>query len=133
MSWFHPEYARCFGDEPYKDVMQLSASQSVLDSRMSAANLKMRLGQYSENGFLPVSLDGQFSLRRIGVRPRVKRCPSCGSIIYSRRHGQCGVCERVLPESVLFNNVEAQRVDALLRTERQQHKAWLTRIEASGQ
>jgi hypothetical protein len=100
---------------------------------MSAANLKIQWGQYSENGFLPVLLDGQFSLRRIGVRPRTKRCPSCGSIIDSRRHNQCGVCEQVLPERVLFNSVEAQRVDALLRRERQRHKAWLMRIQASGQ
>ena len=100
---------------------------------MSAANLKIQWGQYSENGFPPVSLDGQFSLRRIGVRPRTRRCPSCGSIIYSRRLSQCGVCEEVLPEKVMFNSVEAQRVDALLRTERQRHKAWLTRIQANGQ
>jgi hypothetical protein len=100
---------------------------------MSATKLKIQWGQYSGNGFFPVSLDGQFSLRRIGVRPRTKRCPSCGSIIYSRRHSQCGVCEQVLPDGVLFNSVEAQRVDALLRTERKHHKAWLTRIQANGQ
>jgi len=99
---------------------------------MSATNLKIQWGHYNENGFLPVFIDGQFSLRRIGVRPRAKRCPSCGSIIYSRRQSQCGVCEEVLPEKVMFNSVEAQRVDALLRTERQRHKAWLTRIQATG-
>jgi len=98
---------------------------------MSAANLKIQWGQYSENGFLPISLDGQFSLRRIGVRPRAKHCPSCGSIIYCRRHNHCGVCEQVLPTRVLFNSVEAQRVDALLKMERQQHKAWLMRIQAN--
>ena len=99
---------------------------------MSAANLKIQWGQYSGNGFFPVPLDGQFSLRRIGVKPRAKRCPSCGSIIYSRRLSQCGVCEEVLPEKVMFNSIEAQRVDALLRMERQRHKAWLTRIQATG-
>src|SRR2546427_12742374 len=99
---------------------------------MSGANLKIRWGQYSENGFFPVSLNAQFSLGRIGARPRAKRCPSCGSIIYSRRHNQCGVCEQALPARVLFNSLEAQRVDALLRTERQRHKNWLMRIQASG-
>src|SRR6185295_19427857 len=72
----------------YKNVMQLLGISGVLDNRMSAANLKIQWGQYNENGFLPISLDGQFSLRRIEVRPRAKRCPSCGSIIYSRRHNQ---------------------------------------------
>jgi hypothetical protein len=100
---------------------------------MSATNLKIRWGQYSANGFLPVSLDGQFSLRRIDGKPRAKRCPSCGSIIYSRRRNQCGVCEQALPEQALFNSVEAQRVDALLKMERERHKAWLTRIDANGQ
>jgi hypothetical protein len=34
---------------------------------------------------------------------------------------------------VMFNSVEAQRVDALLRTERQRHKAWLMRNQANVQ
>src|SRR5258706_3176895 len=100
-----------FGDERYQNVMQLLGIPGLLDIRMSATNLKIQWGQYSESGFLPVSIDGQFSLGRIGVRQRAKRCPSCGSIIYSRRHSQCGVCEQVLPERMLFNSVEAQKVD----------------------
>src|SRR2546428_9935460 len=76
-----------------------------------------------------VSFDGQFLSSRIGVCLREQRCPSCNSVVYSRRHSRCGVCEGVLPGSLLFTSEEAERVDALLRTERQRHRAWLRRVE----
>ena len=96
---------------------------------MSALKLTLRLGRIGRNKSLPVFLGDQFLSRRIGVGPRSERCPSCNSIIYSRRHDRCGVCERILPERFLFNSTEVEKVDALLKTERQRHKAWLMRIE----
>ncbi len=42
---------------------------------------------------------------------------------------RCGVCEQVLPERLQFSSAEAEKVDVLLRTERQRHKAWVMRIE----
>jgi len=96
---------------------------------MSASKLTLRLSRIGRSKSLPVFLGDQFLLRRIGVGPRSERCPSCNSIIYSRRHDRCGVCERILPESFLFNSTEVEKVDALLEIERQRHKAWLMRIE----
>ena len=75
------------------------------------------------------SRPGQLLLQRLGVAPRHERCPFCDSIIYSRRHSQCGVCEQELPASVRFSGVEAAKVDRLLETERRRHRAWLLRIE----
>jgi hypothetical protein len=76
-----------------------------------------------------VPLEEGFLSSRIGVPLREHRCPSCNSIVYTRRHGRCGVCERVLPENLLFTNDEAETIDTLLRNERQRHRAWLVRAE----
>lgn len=100
---------------------------------MSATKLTFGRSEDSRSEFLPISHGDQFLLRRIGVEPREQRCPYCNSLIYARRHSQCGVCEQVLPPSFLFNNDETQKVERLLRTERQRHKAWLIRNQASGQ
>src|SRR2546422_9919965 len=100
---------------------------------MSAATLTSGLRDTGRNESFPVFHGDQFLLRRIGVEPRHERCPSCDSIIYSRRHSRCGVCEQVLPASFLFSCAEAQRVDRLLKTERQRHRAWLMRTQASEQ
>ncbi len=70
-------------------------------------------------------------LVRVGVTPGERRCPSCNSLVYSRRHKRCGVCGQALPASCLFSPDEAERVDALLRTERQRHRAWLKKAEAA--
>src|SRR2546427_6646773 len=65
---------------------------------MSASTLRSRLSQSTQNASFSFLPGDQFLLRRIGVKPRDERCPSCNSIIYSRRHDRCGVCERMLPE-----------------------------------
>lgn len=94
---------------------------------MSATKLTFGRGEDSGIQFLPISHGDQFLLRRLGVEPREQRCPHCNSLIYTRRHRRCGVCEQVLPADFLLSGVEAQRVDILLRTERQRHRAWLNR------
>jgi len=100
-------------------------SETMTD--MSAATLTSRRSKNSRNESYSAFHGDQFLLRRIGVEPLNERCPSCDSIIYSRRHSRCGVCEQVLPTSLLFSSAEAHRVDRLLKTERQQHRAWLNR------
>jgi len=94
---------------------------------MSAATLTSRWSRNSRDESYSAFHGDQFLLRRIGVEPRHEPCPSCDSIIYSRRHNRCGVCEQVLPARFLFSCAEAQRVDDLLRAERQRHRAWLMR------
>jgi len=79
----------------------------------------------------PVSFNGDILSSRLGVRLREQHCPSCNSVVYTRRHNRCGVCERVLPTNLLFNGPEIEKVNVLLRTERQRHRAWLKRIENS--
>src|SRR5438552_7719669 len=59
------------------------------------------------------------------------KCPHCGSIIYSRRHRLCGVCDRQLPGEFLFSAQEAERIEALLRAERVRHRRWLSRMTAA--
>jgi len=100
---------------------------------MSATKLTIERGEDSEIQFLPISHGDQYLLRRLGVEPREQRCPHCSSLVYTRRHRQCGVCEQVLPPSFLLSGVEAQRVDKLLRTERKRHRAWLMRDQDNGQ
>jgi hypothetical protein len=67
---------------------------------------------------------------RVGVEPSERRCPFCNSIVYTRRHKRCGACDGVLPDSCLFSSAEAEKVDALLRTERQRHRDWLRKAAA---
>src|SRR3954467_3379798 len=71
---------------------------------------------------------------RCDVSPRLKsadrdcRCPSCGSIVYSRRHEICSVCGEHLPESCRFTQREARRIESLFETERARHRGWLRKL-----
>src|SRR5439155_19320962 len=96
---------------------------------MNAVTLTVQGSEQGRREMSPVSLDGDILSSRLGIRLIEKRCPSCDSIIYSRRHNRCGVCERILPVNFLFTSDEAEKVDVLLRTERERHRAWLTRVE----
>jgi hypothetical protein len=61
----------------------------------------------------------------ITVKSREPHCPSCDSIVYSRRHRLCGVCGCALPEHCRFTATESESVEMLLRIEGQRHRAWL--------
>ncbi|PYM14340.1 MAG: hypothetical protein DME18_06960 [Verrucomicrobia bacterium] len=63
------------------------------------------------------------------MQPQAHRCPYCDSIVYSRRHSRCGVCAQVLPEECLFTVSEAEKVEKLVKTELQRHRAWLKKKE----
>ena len=96
---------------------------------MSATNLNVQW-----NDFAPFQVD-LLSSHTVGSRIRIEpgshRCPSCGSIVYCRRHRLCGVCGQVLPEECLFTASEARDVEMIVSAERQAHKAWLKRAVAN--
>ena len=85
--------------------------------------IRINEGGTSETG--ADSFDVQVLSTRIGVKLREQRCPLCNSVVYTRRHNRCGVCEQELPENFLFSRAEAEKVEALLKSEQQQHKLWL--------
>jgi len=97
---------------------------------MNAEMPTIRWSKQNPSSPNPVAFDGPFLSSRIGVRLREQRCPSCNSVVYTRRHNRCGVCEQALPASVLFTSDEAEKVDSLLSAERQRHRAWLKRVGA---
>ena len=96
---------------------------------MKAATLTVRGTEQGRPKMRPVSFDGDILSSRLGICLSEKRCPSCNSLVYTRRHSRCGVCEQVLPESFRFTGAEAEKIDILLRTERKRHRAWLTKVE----
>ena len=70
-------------------------------------------------------------VRQISPRGRPVRCPSCQTIVYTRRHRLCAVCSEPLPHELLFTIAEADRIEGLLREERDRHKKWMERHGAS--
>jgi hypothetical protein len=97
---------------------------------MNAATLRSRWTDCDRNQDLPGPLSIQNPFFQIRVKPRKRHCPSCDSIVYSRRHRLCGVCGRLLPEDCLFTAREAENVETLLKTERQRHRAWMKKAMA---
>jgi hypothetical protein len=100
----------------------------MTEENMSASTLNFRWSECDRNQ--PVAPGGQKQYFGIRVKPRARHCPSCDSIVYSRRHSSCGVCGEVLPEDCLFSATEAESVEMLLKAERQRHRAWLKRTTA---
>ena len=95
---------------------------------MSAAYLELVWDSQQDlsNFSVPVALGPTSPLvRQVSTRRAPAICPECKSIVYSRRHRLCGVCNQPLPEHLLFTGSEAQRVTRLLEQERQQHRHWL--------
>ncbi len=97
---------------------------------MSAETLSIRWTDYDRNQTLPVLFGSRDSFVSIGVEPQERHCPSCDSIVYSRRHRFCGVCGQALPADCRFTAREAESVEMLLKTERQRHRAWLKKTTA---
>ena len=121
-----------FVAEHCKNVMKQFITDCVLMTVeiMSAATLSIRWTDSDRNQSLPVLFGIQNSFVSVGVKPRERHCPSCDSIVYSRRHRLCGVCGRALPKDCLFTATEAENVEILLRIERQRHRAWLKKTTA---
>ena len=87
-------------------------------------------------GATPVSIDWRepacdeaaisLGLVRQIAEPRSDlRCPGCRGVIYTRRHKLCGVCGEELPGELLFSESQALRIEGLLKSEREQHRAWM--------
>jgi hypothetical protein len=98
---------------------------------MSATKLNVRWMEAATGEKLPIHTDRSDLFTRLGVEPAERRCPSCNSLVYTRRHKVCGACGRTLPESCLFTSDEAERIDQLLRRERQRHRQWLKKVAAA--
>ena len=58
-------------------------------------------------------------------------CPTCDSIIYSRRNKHCGVCGQDLPVELLFNAIELQRIEGIIESEKLRHRKWMSRANAA--
>src|SRR5688572_14616622 len=97
---------------------------------MSVTKLKVEWRESGNGQPGPASTGQSVPLVRVGVTPGERRCPSCNSLVYSRRHKRCGACGQTLPTSCLFSADEAERVDALLKLERERHRVWLKRAAA---
>src|SRR6266567_1749892 len=117
--------------EDYTNLMQQVVPRSVVNGveTMTKATSNFQWADLIKGQARPFVSDGMNLFCRIGVQARECRCPACDSIVYSRRHNRCGVCEEVLPATCLFSNEEADKIQALLRTERQRHRTWCVRIE----
>jgi hypothetical protein len=65
--------------------------------------------------------------REVGSGLPDRRCPRCGSIIYTRRHKLCGVCASPLPGEFLFSAAEISRVERMLDEDKRKHRQWVAR------
>lgn len=101
---------------------------------MNALRLNVRWIEVEAGQPFPIAtpVSGAPSLTRLGVAPTTRRCPHCNSVVYSRRHEQCGACEQPLPASCRFSQEEAEHVVALFQWEREQHRNWLKRTSGCG-
>lgn len=50
------------------------------------------------------------------------KCPHCGSVIYSRKNKLCGVCERPLPEELLFSDAVVEKINQEIQEIHRQRK-----------
>jgi acetyl-CoA carboxylase beta subunit len=66
--------------------------------------------------------------RQIVATKSVSKCPSCESIIYSRKNKICGVCAEALPDELLFTADERERVEELIEREKMRHHWWRARM-----
>jgi predicted nucleic acid-binding Zn ribbon protein len=113
--------------------MQLFSDFGVLVRKeyMSATRLNVRWMEPETGQSLPGADSPPGLLVRVGVEPNERRCPVCDSIVYTRRHKWCGACGEALPASCLFTPDEAEKVNALLRRERQRHRDWIKKTQAA--
>lgn len=97
---------------------------------MSAIKLNVQWLEFVNSQTVAVASVHPAKLARLGVEPEAHRCPGCNSPVYSRRLKVCGVCGDELPREIRFTLDEAERIDHLLKTERERHRRWLRRSAA---
>ena len=113
--------------------MQLTSCSGVFPTIeiMSMTKLHVQWLDFVKEQPVSVPMVHSGLLARFGVERTEHRCPSCNSPVYSRRHQVCGVCGDKLPMKCQFTLAEAERVDALMRLERERHRQWLRRTAAA--
>jgi hypothetical protein len=95
---------------------------------MSGAHLHLAWDSQNQRDGFSINIAppaGAALVRQVGAARKPARCPECDSIVYSRRHRLCGVCNQPLPEHLLFSVREAARIEQLLQTERLRHRQWM--------
>jgi hypothetical protein len=50
-------------------------------------------------------------------------CPTCDAVIYSRRSGLCGVCGAQLPETMLFDSEQREKLDVQMARMKAEQRA----------
>ena len=95
---------------------------------MSATKLTRGWESVDSAESFPVELDRNDLLFPGGWELRVRRCPHCQAVVYSRRHAHCGVCEEPLPADCRFDTHQARRVETLIRSERERYLEWRRKL-----
>lgn len=103
---------------------------------MTAAKLNIRWDETSETiiparpGHIETEESRRASdyTRQIVCDSLALRCTHCDSIVYSRRSQWCGACGEKLPKQFQFSPSEAQRIENLLRVERERFRKWRERV-----
>jgi hypothetical protein len=85
----------------------------------------------NESSLMPAADRATIDWALLATRNHFK-CPSCDSIVYSRKSRFCGVCGENLPATFQFSQAERATVATLLQTERTKHRQWLSRREDQG-
>jgi hypothetical protein len=60
------------------------------------------------------------------------RCPFCHSPIYSRKNKICGVCEKPLPEELLFSDQQVADLKKQMDAEEKQTKQFKQQMDDVG-
>jgi predicted amidophosphoribosyltransferase len=60
-------------------------------------------------------------------------CPNCHSPIYSRKNKICGVCEKPLPEELLFSNQQVADLKKQMDAEEKRTKQFKQQIDDVGE
>ena len=60
------------------------------------------------------------------------RCPSCNKPLYNRRRATCESCAVVIPEHLLLNAAQRQRLAEVRKQEEKEHRDFMERGMSTG-
>jgi hypothetical protein len=55
------------------------------------------------------------------------RCPTCDQLLYNRRRERCESCGAAIPEQLLLNAAQRQRLADVRRQEEKEHREFMER------